>query len=98
MALSARMLDSYLKDMKRLHNLEPDHQPVPGSRPEAGADVEARAEPHGQHAGGHEAHLAGDRLHAGPTRDHLEAVGRFGYSPVHRRTFRPPSLFDTIRD
>ena len=21
---------------------------------------------------------------------------RFGYSPVHRRTFRPPSLFDTI--
>lgn len=32
------------------------------------------------------------------TRAHLEAVGRFGYSPVHRRTFRPPSLFDTIPD
>jgi ribonuclease HII len=30
------------------------------------------------------------------TRDHLEAVARHGYSPVHRRTFRPPSLFDTI--
>ena len=29
-------------------------------------------------------------------RDHLDAVGRFGYSPAHRRTFRPPSLFDTI--
>ena len=32
------------------------------------------------------------------TREHLDAVGRFGYSPVHRRTFRPPSLFDTISD
>ena len=32
------------------------------------------------------------------TREHLDAVGRFGYSPVHRRTFRPPSLFDTIPD
>jgi ribonuclease HII len=32
------------------------------------------------------------------TREHLDAVGRHGYSPVHRRTFRPPSLFDTIPD
>jgi ribonuclease HII len=32
------------------------------------------------------------------TRAHLEAVGRYGYSGVHRRTFRPPSLFDTITD
>ena len=32
------------------------------------------------------------------TREHLDAVGRFGYSAVHRRTFRPPSLFDTIPD
>ena len=30
------------------------------------------------------------------TRDHIEAVARFGYSPVHRRTFRPASLFDTM--
>lgn len=30
------------------------------------------------------------------TRAHLDAVGRFGYSAVHRRTFRPPTLFDTI--
>jgi ribonuclease HII len=30
------------------------------------------------------------------TRAHLDAVGRFGYSPAHRRTFRPPTLFDTI--
>ena len=37
-----------------------------------------------------------DRHKGYATRDHLEAVGRFGYSPVHRRTFRPPSLFDTI--
>lgn len=39
-----------------------------------------------------------DRHKGYATRDHLEAVGRYGYSPVHRRTFRPPSLFDTIPD
>jgi ribonuclease HII len=32
------------------------------------------------------------------TRVHLDAVAAFGYSPRHRRTFRPPSLFDTIPD
>jgi ribonuclease HII len=37
-----------------------------------------------------------DRHKGYATRDHLEAVARFGYSPVHRRSFRPPSLFDTI--
>jgi ribonuclease HII len=37
-----------------------------------------------------------DRHKGYATREHLDAVGRFGYSPVHRRTFRPPSLFDTI--
>lgn len=30
------------------------------------------------------------------TAAHLAAVARFGYSSVHRRSFRPPSLFDTI--
>jgi ribonuclease HII len=30
------------------------------------------------------------------TADHLAAVARFGYSTVHRRSFRPPTLFDTI--
>jgi ribonuclease HII len=30
------------------------------------------------------------------TREHLDAVSRFGYSNVHRRSFRPPSLFDKI--
>jgi ribonuclease HII len=39
-----------------------------------------------------------DRHKGYATRDHLDAVGRFGYSDVHRRTFRPPSLFDTMRD
>jgi ribonuclease HII len=39
-----------------------------------------------------------DRHKGYATRDHLDAVGRFGYSPVHRRTFRPPTLFDTITD
>ena len=32
------------------------------------------------------------------TREHLDAVTRFGYSVRHRRTFRPPTLFDTIPD
>jgi ribonuclease HII len=32
------------------------------------------------------------------TAEHLAAVARFGYSPVHRRSFRPPSLFDTIEE
>jgi ribonuclease HII len=37
-----------------------------------------------------------DRHKGYATRDHLDAVERFGYSPIHRRTFRPPSLFDTM--
>ena len=37
-----------------------------------------------------------DRHKGYATRDHLDAVGRFGYSTAHRRSFRPPSLFDTI--
>jgi ribonuclease HII len=35
-----------------------------------------------------------DRHKGYATRDHLDAVARFGYSSVHRRTFRPPTLFD----
>ena len=30
------------------------------------------------------------------TREHLDAVSRFGYSAAHRRSFRPPTLFDKI--
>src|SRR6185369_823060 len=37
-----------------------------------------------------------DRHKGYATRDHLDAVARFGYSAVHRRTFRPPTLFDTV--
>jgi ribonuclease HII len=37
-----------------------------------------------------------DRHKGYATKDHLDAVGRFGYSPAHRRSFRPPSLFDTM--
>ena len=37
-----------------------------------------------------------DRHKGYATADHLDAVARFGYSNVHRRTFRPPSLFDTM--
>jgi ribonuclease HII len=39
-----------------------------------------------------------DRHKGYATREHLDAVARFGYSAVHRRTFRPPTLFDTISD
>ena len=37
-----------------------------------------------------------DRQKGYATADHLNAVARFGYSDVHRRSFRPPSLFDTM--
>src|SRR6266511_1693856 len=37
-----------------------------------------------------------DRHKGYATADHLDAVARFGYSDVHRRSFRPPSLFDTM--
>ena len=32
------------------------------------------------------------------TKAHLDAVAAFGYSAIHRRTFRPPTLFDTMAD
>jgi ribonuclease HII len=37
-----------------------------------------------------------DRHKGYATADHLEAVSRFGYSDMHRRSFRPARLFDTI--
>ena len=37
-----------------------------------------------------------DRHKGYATRDHLQAVAQFGYSAVHRQSFRPPSLFDKI--
>jgi ribonuclease HII len=37
-----------------------------------------------------------DRHKGYATADHLSAVSRFGYSGVHRRSFRPPTLFDTV--
>lgn len=37
-----------------------------------------------------------DRHKGYATSVHLAAVARFGYSPAHRRSFRPPSLFDRI--
>jgi ribonuclease HII len=37
-----------------------------------------------------------DRHKGYATADHLEAVARFGYSEVHRRSFRPPTLFDNM--
>jgi ribonuclease HII len=37
-----------------------------------------------------------DRHKGYATADHLNAVARFGYSEVHRRSFRPLTLFDTI--
>jgi len=37
-----------------------------------------------------------DRHKGYATAVHLAAVARFGYSPQHRRTFRPATLFETI--
>ena len=37
-----------------------------------------------------------DRHKGYATAEHLAAVALHGYSAIHRRTFRPPSLFDTI--
>ena len=37
-----------------------------------------------------------DRHKGYATRDHLDAVARHGYSEAHRRSFRPPTLFDRI--
>ena len=37
-----------------------------------------------------------DRHKGYGTPDHLAAIARHGFSPQHRRSFRPPSLFDTI--
>jgi ribonuclease HII len=37
-----------------------------------------------------------DRHKGYATPEHLAAVFRHGYSAVHRRSFRPPTLFDTI--
>jgi len=37
-----------------------------------------------------------DRHKGYATADHLAAIARYGYSPLHRRSFRPSSLFDTI--
>ena len=37
-----------------------------------------------------------DRHKGYATADHLDAVARFGYSDVHRRSFRPATLFDKI--
>jgi ribonuclease HII len=37
-----------------------------------------------------------DRHKGYATREHLDAVARFGYSDAHRRSFRPPTLFDRM--
>ena len=37
-----------------------------------------------------------DRHKGYATADHLDAVARFGYSDVHRRSFRASTLFDTM--
>jgi ribonuclease HII len=39
-----------------------------------------------------------DRHKGYATADHLDAVARHGYSDVHRRSFRPPTLFDLKGD
>jgi ribonuclease HII len=45
---------------------------------------------------GHDPRYGFDRHKGYATADHLDAVARFGYSEAHRRSFRPPTLFDTM--
>jgi ribonuclease HII len=44
----------------------------------------------------HDPRYGFDRHKGYATRDHLDAVARHGYSEAHRRSFRPPTLFDRI--
>jgi ribonuclease HII len=44
----------------------------------------------------HDPRYGFDRHKGYATRDHLDAVARHGYSDAHRRSFRPPTLFDRI--
>jgi ribonuclease HII len=44
----------------------------------------------------HDPRYGFDRHKGYATAEHLEAVARHGYSDVHRRSFRPPTLFDVI--
>jgi ribonuclease HII len=37
-----------------------------------------------------------DRHKGYATAEHLHAVARYGYSDAHRRSFRPPTLFDSL--
>jgi len=91
-----------LVDGFRIPNLLMAQRPIPGgdrrSTAIAAASIIAKV---ARDRIMHDLHLLDPRYgfdrHKGyATRDHLDAVGRYGYSPVHRRTFRPPSLFDTI--
>jgi ribonuclease HII len=44
----------------------------------------------------HDPRYGFDRHKGYATREHLDAVARHGYSEAHRRSFRPPTLFDRI--
>jgi ribonuclease HII len=44
----------------------------------------------------HDPRYGFDRHKGYATAEHLSAVSRFGYSPVHRRSSRPPTLFDAL--
>src|SRR4249919_760780 len=48
------------------------------------------------HLHGRDPRYGFDRHKGYATADHLDAVARYGYSAAHRRSFRPPTLFDTI--
>ena len=43
---------------------------------------------------GHDPRYGFDRHKGYATAEHLDAVARYGYSEWHRRSFRPPTLFD----
>lgn len=94
--------DLVLVDAFRIPNLAIPQQPVPqGDRrctSIAAASIVAKVTRDREMAEWHrqDPRYGYDRHKGYSTADHLAAMARFGYSPIHRRSFRPPSLFDTM--
>jgi ribonuclease HII len=98
----APLPDLVLVDAFRIPNLLIAQRPVPhGDRrcsAIAAASIVAKVTRDREMARHHQAdpRYGYDRHKGYATADHLAAVARYGYSTIHRRTFRPPSLFDGL--
>lgn len=94
--------DLVLVDAFRIPNLSIDQRPIKqGDRrctSIAAASILAKVTRDREMAGWHaqDPRYGYDQHKGYATAAHLAALARFGYSTLHRRSFRPPSLFDTI--